>query len=137
MTDIFVQERSDIITSKAGKKYFTIQNDEGQKFICFNPKLYPLFQLGSQVVDVNVEAGKKEGDTPRIVSVGTKAEDIPAKIVEKAGYKADPEKTHSIERQSVLKSAVEWCGYKVQTGIDIKTEDVIKVAEKFLGFVSR
>jgi len=95
MADIFVQQKSDIITSKAGKKYFTIKNDEDTTFVCFNPKLYPLFEIGGTTVDVEVQEGRKEGDSPRIVSVGTKAEEAP-KAVERALPRTDDVKNRAV-----------------------------------------
>jgi len=76
----------------------------------------------------------QEGEEPPIV---TEAKKMGATVTgTEPRYKADPAKTQSIERQKALAEAVSWCGYKVQAGVEIKTEDVIKVAEKFLGFIS-
>lgn len=51
------------------------------------------------------------------------------------GYKVDPAKITSIERQSALKSAVTWCGIKVQAGKDIRTTEVITVAVLFESYL--
>ncbi len=51
-------------------------------------------------------------------------------------YKADPAKTQSIERQSALKSAVQWLGIKVQDGQDLRSVDVIVCATLFEAYLT-
>ena len=60
-------------------------------------------------------------------------EDAPT---ETGKYKADPAKTQSIERQSALKSAVQWLGIKVQGGQDLRSVDVIVCATLFESYLT-
>lgn len=126
--DIFCQSKSDIITSKAGKKYFTIKNDENTTFVCFNPKYHPLFEVGNTTVDVEVQEGKKEGDSPRIVSIGTKAEDVVG-IVEKL----IPHKVDDIKNRGV---AISYAKDLVCSG-QIKLDQMSAYADKFLEYIKK
>ena len=61
--------------------------------------------------------------------------ELPEETQTESKYKADPDKITSIEKQSALKSAVTWCGIKVQGGQDLRTVDVITCAVMFEGYL--
>ena len=112
---ITAQARSDLKVSKTSKRsYFIITDNTQRKLICYNPHLWDLFNLGSTIDDVEIQAGKTEDDLPRIVSVGGQpkpgAEPIPPSR-EKAKYGRDEDsyrkERRSIERQVSVKLACE------------------------------
>ena len=56
---IQVHERSEIITSKAGRKYFTVKDEKGRNLLCFNPGIHYQFEVGHSVTcDIELREGK-------------------------------------------------------------------------------
>jgi hypothetical protein len=143
--DMFIKE---IRKSEDGVEF--IQDDKEHLFRNWKNTLRGKFEVGTNVKGAgewkqgkkrkyfNIEDIVTEGEEVIEVKseeVAEKVEEVMPHKTEAPKYKADPDKIESIERQSSLKSAVEWCSVKVQAGVDIKTEEVIKVAQKFLEYI--
>jgi len=62
---IGVQSVSELITSKAGREYFTLEDFEQKRYVCFNPKLKDYCKVGSEI-EADTTPGKSADDSPRI-----------------------------------------------------------------------
>ena len=68
---ISIKERSDIITSKSNRKYFTIVDMNGRRLISYDVTLHQLCEVGSEI-ELEVTLGRTPEDTPRISRETTK-----------------------------------------------------------------
>ena len=65
---ITIQSFTEIKTSKAQRNYFTLQDMEQQKYLCFIPSLRDYLHLGA-TIDAEIEPAKAEGDSPRLENI--------------------------------------------------------------------
>jgi len=120
MTDkITVQSVSDIITSKADRKYFTF-GDIGQKrYVCFIPQLREYCKVGSEI-EVDLTLGKTPDDSPRLDMIyvnGKPVISVEKKTAGRSYGKSDKEllqirqlaeaQNRSIQAQTALNRAVD------------------------------
>lgn len=89
-----------------------------------SPDSSKAWPVGEEVT-YNVEENDKGDKFMRIY-------DNPSKSASN-GYKADPDKIDSIERQCALKAAVEFC----KDRLDLKTDDVVSASDKFINWIQQ
>jgi hypothetical protein len=51
------------VSQKSGKTYFTIEDDQGNRYITFNPKLHNELEVGS-IVPLVITPSTREGSSP-------------------------------------------------------------------------
>lgn len=101
MTEIFIQSKSDLITSqKTGKKYFTVTDDKENKFICWDTGLYDLCEIGS-TIDLEVIPGKTPTDTPKIQKHKTQEQATEIKTPKPEMSKEDWHEKDKLQRESI------------------------------------
>ena len=62
---IGVQAVSELITSKAGRQYFTFEDMAQQRYVCFIVKLRDFIKVGSEI-EADLTPGKTPEDSPRL-----------------------------------------------------------------------
>ena len=65
---ITVMTKTELITPASKHIYFTLTDETERKLLSFVTELYPYLIVGSSA-DIEVQPGKQEGDTPRILNV--------------------------------------------------------------------
>jgi len=116
---ISVHSVSDIITSKAGRQYFTLEDPEQKKYVCFIPQLKDYCKAGSEI-EADLTPGKSESDSPRLDMIyvnGKPVIQLAAKAQGRSYGKSDKElaqtkqlaeaQSRSIQAQTALKRAVD------------------------------
>ncbi|GAH10361.1 unnamed protein product, partial [marine sediment metagenome] len=62
---IGIQVVSELITSKAGREYFTLEDFGQKRYVCFNSKLKDYCKVGGEI-EADLTPGKTPDDSPRI-----------------------------------------------------------------------
>ena len=62
---ISVQSVTDIITSKAGREYFTLEDISQKRYVCFIVKLKEFCKVGTEI-EADFTPGKSADDSPRL-----------------------------------------------------------------------
>ena len=104
---IEIQMVSDTLTSKAGNDYFTIEDDQQKRYVCFNPKLKEYCQVGGEI-DADLTQSKKPDGNPTIDMIyidGKPVIEKPKQVGRSFGKSKEEQK--SIERQVAVKLACE------------------------------
>lgn len=127
---ISIQSITDLITSKAGRQYFTFEDMQQQRYVCFNTKLKDYCSVGSEI-EVDLSPGKTPGDSPHLNMIyknGKPVIDIEKRATGRSYGKSDKEllqqkhleeaKRRSIESQTALNRAVD---------IAIATQDIKEI----------
>lgn len=100
---ITIKERSDLIVSKKSQKtYFTIDDLDGRRLLCFVPSLYNELPDGATVL-VNIRPGRTEADTPSITGMATEDEMRSTDEIPRQIGKPEVTREQSIETQVAIK----------------------------------
>ena len=116
---ISVQSVTDIITSKAGREYFTFEDISQKRYVCFIVKLKEFCKVGSEI-EADLTLGKSADDSPRLDMIyvdGKPVISVEKKTAGRSYGKSDKELTQirqlaeaqnrSIQAQTALNRAVE------------------------------
>ena len=131
---ISIQTLSEIRTAASKRQYFTLENPEEKKFVCFITALWEHCKVGSEI-DAEVEP--REGNDPLLTNIY---------INDKPVYKAEPKpqgwskgrseesyakERRSIERQTSIKAAID------MSGDTNDIELILERADKIYQWISR
>lgn len=132
--------------NKYGNDYWEVVWDDDKKDKVFDFAHFSILEEAKEG-NLNVEIEKeKKGQYWNIKSVKLVASSETVKEIEKQGGKLisvedkmtkedwdakDQRTRKSIERQKALEIAEIWCGEFIKTGTPVKTEELIKVAQRF------
>ena len=133
---ISVVGRSDLIVSKTSKKtYFTITDETDTKYICFNPSLYPEFEIGN-LVDIEWQPGKNEGDTPRITGIASLGTEVSEKHAEVAKVSSSRKLLKRVDDEPTKNRSIALSYAKdlVAAG-ELELSNIIAFAEVFYGYM--
>ncbi len=116
---VSISSVSDIITSKNDRQYFTFEDTQQKRYVCFIPQLKDYCKVGSEI-EVDFTPGKSPEDSPRLdmIYVNGKAVISVEKKAQRQSYgKSDKELTQirqlaeaqnrSIQAQTALNRAVD------------------------------
>ena len=129
------------VTCKDGNQVRVNKKHEGLHHLFEQGKAIKLHWETYQNKTYVADAVLVEGELPPPTHPGTSGAPIPSAeessstMSKKDWADKDAIARTSIERQSSLKQAVNWCGIKVQAGKDLKTADVITCATLFEGYL--
>jgi len=103
MERLTIQVVSELITSKAGREYFTLEDSEGKRYVCFNPKLKDYCKAGTEI-EADLIPGKSPDDSPRIAMIYVNGIPVVQRETKTAGQRYGKSKEELIQQRELAEA---------------------------------
>ncbi len=126
---VSISSVSDIITSKAGRQYFTFEDTALKRYVCFIPQLKDYCKVGSEIeIEIDLTPGKSPEDSPRLdmIYVNGKAVISVEKKAQRQSYGKSKEELLQIRQLAEAQNR----SIQAQTALNRATELTIALLNK-------
>lgn len=128
---ISIQSVTDIITSKAGREYFTFEDVEQKRYVCFIVKLKEFCKVGTEI-EADFTPGKSADDSPRLDMIYVNGKPVISVEKKTAGrsYGKSKEELLQIRQLAEAQNRSIQAQTSLNRAVDIVLADNIKVTAK-------